>query len=97
MLAIKSINLGEDNQKVYDNLIVAVEASDGVLSLLLAVCDEPQLQDQIIQRYSAELQPKIRPYQVLLYRKEPSLREAIAEVVKKDSYLQSGEIGRAHV
>jgi tetratricopeptide (TPR) repeat protein len=93
MLAIKSINLGEDNQKVYDNLIVAVEASDGVLSLLLAVCDEPQLQDQIIQRYSAELQPKIRPYQVLLYRKEPSLREAIAEVVKKDSYLQSG--GRA--
>jgi tetratricopeptide (TPR) repeat protein len=93
MLAIKSINIGEDNQKVYDNLIVAVEASDGVLSLLLAVCDEPQLQDQIIQRYSAELQPRIRPYQVLLYRKEPSLREAIAEVVKKDSYLQSG--GRA--
>ncbi|OUC13170.1 MAG: hypothetical protein B0A82_18675 [Alkalinema sp. CACIAM 70d] len=93
MPAIKSLNLGEDNERVYDDLIVAVEASDEVLSLLLAVCDEPQLRDEIIQRYEAELQPSIRPYQVALSRKEPSLREAIAEVAKNDSYLQSG--GRA--
>ncbi|MCA2865909.1 MAG: tetratricopeptide repeat protein [Microcystis sp. M038S1] len=90
MPTVKSLDLGEDNEKVYDDLIVAVEASDEVLSLLLAVCDEPQLRDEIIQRYEAELQPRIRPYQVTLSRKEPSLREAIAEVVKNDSYLQSG-------
>jgi tetratricopeptide (TPR) repeat protein len=93
MPAIKSLNLGEDNEKVFDDLIVAVEASDEVLSLLLAVCDEPQLRDEIIQRYEAELQSSIRPYQVALSRKEPSLREAIAEVAKNDLYLQSG--GRA--
>ncbi len=90
MPAVKSLDLGEDNEKAYDDLIVAVEASDEVLSLLLAVCDEPQLRDEIIQRYEAELQPRIRPYQVPLSRKEPSLREAIAEVVKNDPYLQSG-------
>ncbi len=93
MPAIKSLNLDEDNERVYDDLIVAVEASDEVLSLLLAVCDEPQLRDEIIQRYEAELQPSIRPYQVALSRKEPSLREAIAEVAKNNLYLQSG--GRA--
>ncbi|MEA5466841.1 FxSxx-COOH system tetratricopeptide repeat protein [Leptothoe sp. PORK10 BA2] len=90
MPAIKSLNLGEDNERVYDDLIVAVEASDEVLSLLLAVCDETQLRDEIIQRYEVELQASIRPYQVALSRKEPSLREAIAEVTKNDSYLQSG-------
>ena len=90
MPVAKLPNLGEDNQKAYDDLIVAVEASDEVLSLLLAVCDEPQLQNEIIQQYEAELQPSIRPYQVLLSRKEPSLKEAIAEVVKDDPYLQSG-------
>jgi tetratricopeptide (TPR) repeat protein len=93
MPTVKSLDLGEDNEKLYDDLIVAVEASDKVLSLLLAVCDEPQLRDEIIQRYEAELQPRICPYQVLLSRKEPSLREAIAEVFKNDTYLQSG--GRA--
>ena len=93
MPVVKSLNLGEDNEKAYDDLIVAVEASDEVLSLLLTVCDEPKLRDEIIQRYEAELQPSIRPYQVLLSRKEPSLREAIAEVFKNDTYLQSG--GRA--
>ena len=93
MPAIKSLNLDEDNERVYDDLIVAVEASDEVLSLLLAVCNEPQLRDEIIQRYEAELQPSIRPCQVALSQKEPSLREAIAEVAKNDSYLQSG--GRA--
>jgi Flp pilus assembly protein TadD len=93
MPTVKSLDLGEDNERVYDDLIVAVEASNEVLSLLLAVCDEPQFRDEIIQRYEAELQPSIRPYQVALSRKEPSLREAIAEVAKNDSYLQSG--GRA--
>ena len=83
MSAIKSFDLGEGNEKAYDDLIVTVEASDEVLSLLLAVCDDPQLQNLIIQRYEAELQPKIRSFQVLLSRKEPSLREAIAEVVEK--------------
>ena len=68
MLAAKSLDWGEDNEKAYDDLIVAVEASDNVLSLLLAVCDDPHLQDKIIQRYEAELQSRIRPYQALLSR-----------------------------
>jgi tetratricopeptide (TPR) repeat protein len=86
-----SFDLGKDNEKAYDDLIVAVEASDKILSLLLAVCDEPQLRDEIIQRYEAELRPRIRPYQVPLSRKEPSLREAIAEALSDDLYLHTGD------
>ncbi|MBP0029998.1 tetratricopeptide repeat protein [Roseofilum sp. Guam] len=80
----------EKNEEVYDDLIVAVEASDQVLSLLLAVCDDPHFRDEIIERYEAELQPRIHPYRVQLSRKEPSLREAIAQALNEDElYLQS--------
>jgi len=96
-MSVAKLNLSEENEKVYDNLVVSVEASDGVLSLLLAVCDDLRLRERIIDRYEAELRPEIRPYRTVLMRKEPSLRQAIASVFEEDeedsSYLSSG--GRA--
>jgi tetratricopeptide (TPR) repeat protein len=77
-----------DNSTAYDGLVAAISASQGVLSLLLAVCDDPQLREAIIQQYEAELQPELRPYRIALPRTEPSLRRIIAETIAQDDYLQ---------
>jgi tetratricopeptide (TPR) repeat protein len=90
MEANERIDPDEANAAAYDNLIVAVESSQGVMSLLLAVCDDVRLRDEIIERYEAELQPQIRPYRVALDREEPSLKRAVAEQVEQDSYLSEG-------
>jgi tetratricopeptide (TPR) repeat protein len=81
------------NQQVYEDLLVAVEASAGTLSLFIAVCDNDELRNQIILRYENELQPAIRSYRLTLARKEPSLRLAISQLVHRDEYLSQG--GRA--
>jgi hypothetical protein len=36
------------NQQVYEDLLVSVEASAGILSLFIAVCDSDDLRNQII-------------------------------------------------
>ncbi len=93
MLSDERVDLEADNVTAYDGLVAAIEASDGVLSLLLAVCDDPQLREATIRRYEAELQPKILPYRIEMPRTEPSLRRVIAEKIAQEPYLQMG--GRA--
>ncbi|MCL1473437.1 tetratricopeptide repeat protein, partial [Argonema antarcticum] len=80
----------DKNQENYEDLLVTIEASQGVLSLLIAVCDDSNFRDRIIARYEAELGSDIRNYRVELPRGEPSIRAAIAEVVQADEYLQNG-------
>jgi N-acetylglucosaminyldiphosphoundecaprenol N-acetyl-beta-D-mannosaminyltransferase len=87
----KQIELNEQDEKAYDDLMVSVEASSGVLSLLFAVCDDARLREQVIQRYEIELQPQIRSYQIELSPQDPSVRLAIAHVVETSPYLQAGE------
>jgi tetratricopeptide (TPR) repeat protein len=79
-----------DNLIAYDGLVAAISASQGVLSLLLAVCDDPQLREATIKQYEAELQSVLRHYRIELPRTEPSLRRVIAETIAQDSYLQGG-------
>lgn len=90
-------NVEEDrelqNENAYDDLVGAIEASEGVLSLLIAVCDDSGLRDQTIDRYEAELQSQMRCYRLPIIRGEPSLRQTIAQAVQGDEYLQQG--GRA--
>jgi tetratricopeptide (TPR) repeat protein len=93
MLSDERIDLEVANATAYEDLVAAIEASDGVLSLLLAVCDDPQLREATIQRYEAELQPKILPYRIEMPHTEPSLRRMIAEKIAQEPYLQDG--GRA--
>jgi tetratricopeptide (TPR) repeat protein len=81
------------NEQAYEGLVVAIVASVGVLSPLIAVCDDPDVQAEIIQRYETELQNEIRPYRLELSPTEPSLRKAIADLVAQEEYLQAG--GRA--
>jgi len=93
MDAQSSLELTDPNADSYDDLLVSIEASEGKLSLLIAVCDDGNFREQIIQKYEAELEPDIRPYRVTLARAEPSLRAAIAQLVQSDKYLGQG--GRA--
>jgi tetratricopeptide (TPR) repeat protein len=58
--------------------VTVVAASQGGLSILIAVCDDRAFRAQVIQRYEAELRPTIEPVQLVLDRREPSLRAAIA-------------------
>jgi tetratricopeptide (TPR) repeat protein len=90
MLSDERVDLDAANATAYEDLLAAIEASDGVLSLLLAVCDDPQLREATIRQYEAELQPKILPFRIELPRAEPSLRRAIAEKIAQEPYLQSG-------
>jgi tetratricopeptide (TPR) repeat protein len=93
MLSDERIDLEVANATAYDDLVAAIDASDGVLSLLLAVCDDPQLREATIRQYEAELQPKILPYRIEMPRTEPSLRRVIAEKIAQEPYLHKG--GRA--
>ena len=90
MINPDNADIESENRDNYDDLVGTIEASQGILALLIAVCDNSDFRDEIINRYEAELQPEIRPYRLKLARGEPSLRAAIAEVVKQDEYLQQG-------
>ncbi len=88
-----SLDLTIQNEDSYEDLLVSIEASEGILSLLIGVCDDNDFRERIIARYEAELQPDVRPYRVTLARGEPSLSAAIAQLVQGDEYLRQG--GRA--
>jgi|LakMenEpi03Aug12_release.lakeMendotaPanAssembly.Ray.scaffolds.fasta_scaffold42974_4 tetratricopeptide (TPR) repeat protein len=82
--------LVNENLNSYDGLIVSIEASEARLSLLIAVCDDTNFRDRIIDRYELELEPEIKSYRIKLDRGEPSLRAALARLIASDDYLQNG-------
>jgi tetratricopeptide (TPR) repeat protein len=84
----KFLNLDEQNQDAYDDLIVSIEAKEQGLNLLIAVCDDAEFRDRIIAHYENELQPRFRPYRVTLARGEPSLKAAINQLVQQEEYLR---------
>ncbi|MBD1892719.1 tetratricopeptide repeat protein [Coleofasciculus sp. FACHB-SPT9] len=89
MIRDRNLDLEDKNEIAYEDLLAAIEASEGILSILIAVCDDSSFREQIIARYEAELAPQTRSYRVKLARGEPSIRAAIAELVQKDEYLQN--------
>ena len=68
-----------ENEQQYEELVVSIEASEGIFSLLIAACDDQGLRERIIERYERELFPEVRGYRLRLNRGEPSLRQAIAD------------------
>ena len=82
--------LDAENQEAYEDLLVTIEASDGVFSLLIAVCDNIQFREELIDRFKTELEPNIHCYRLLLIRGEPSLKMTILQTMQKDDYLRSG-------
>ena len=74
------IVLNEKNEDVYDRLIVSLEAGLGTLQLLIAVCDNSALKQEVISRYEEELGAEgVRVYRLALNPDEPSLLQALID------------------
>jgi tetratricopeptide (TPR) repeat protein len=67
------------NEDYYDELVASIEASQGIFSLLIAVCDDQGLRERLIQRYEQELKADgWQGYRLRLAQREPSLRAALS-------------------
>jgi tetratricopeptide (TPR) repeat protein len=71
------IILDEENAYSYDRLFVTLEAGLGSLQILLAVCDNGVLRQQIIEQYEQEIQ--VQAYRLSFNRDEPSLLQALID------------------
>ncbi len=78
----------DPNQDAYDDLIVTIEGKIGKLVIIIAVCDDLNFRDSIIEQYETELQPCFHTYRVKLARGEPSLKAAINQLVEQEEYLR---------
>ena len=68
------------NRREFHSLVVSIEASVNKLDLLIAICDDRNLQDALITTYEAELKEQgITPFRIRLNPKRPSLRSALQE------------------
>ena len=89
MLNSESLDDQLINEDSYDGLVSLIEASQGVLSLLISSCKPGDFQTQIINRYEAELARQIPCYRVVLNQKEPSLRAALEQLVNDRPELKA--------
>ena len=78
------------NEDALDDLLVAIEASGRRLGIYIAVCDDPQLRAEMIDRYERALSPAFRHYRLTLNADEPSLKALLVAQVRSDDYLQKG-------
>jgi tetratricopeptide (TPR) repeat protein len=97
MESIMSTGLSQEeersNLRTFYRLVTAIEASDGKLNLLLAVCDRTVERDDWIRRYETELQEKgLRCYRVQLASRSPSLKQSLLELQEQGGVLGSGAI-----
>jgi len=79
-----------DNEKTYGDLLTAIQASQGKLSVILAVCDDIHFRNQLIERYESELATSMRSHRVILVKDDPNLSRAITELVQTDDDLRQG-------
>jgi tetratricopeptide (TPR) repeat protein len=82
------------NRDSYDGLIVSIEAGQGDLNLLLAVCDDKNYRDRLIEDYEKELKKMgIRPYRLSINAQDPSLYDALSRLCRSEDYLkQKGQV-----
>ena len=80
------------NKKAMSRLVVTVKANLQTLGLLVAVCDDRNLQASVISEYEATLRAQgITPFQARLDFKRPSLRASLEALVAREPVLQAGE------
>ncbi len=83
-----------DNESYYTDLVMAIEFSDrDRVSLFITVCDVDLVQSQIINKYTEQLKPDFQSYQITVNSNQLNVVRSIAELVDRESYLQTG--GRA--
>ncbi len=73
------------NQREFAKLLLSIRASVGQFSLLLAICDDAQLQGRLVADYEAALQAQgIAAAQARLDTQQPSLRATLEALVAQD-------------
>ena len=81
------------NRDSYDGLIVSVEAGQGDLNLLLAVCDDKNYRDRLTQDYEKELKKMgIRPYRLTINPQDPSLYDSLSRLCRSEDYLKQKDL-----
>lgn len=90
MTANSLTDLKINNKDSYDDLLVSIDASTGMFSLLIAVGDDLNFREEIITKYESELSSDIRAFRLTIPRVRPSLKTALTNLVKNDEYLQNG-------
>ena len=89
MQILDTKNTAQLNRDSYDGLIVSVEAGQGDLNLLLAVCDDKNYRDRLIEDYEKELKKMgIRPYRLTINPQDPSLYDALSRLYRSEDYLK---------
>ncbi|MDJ0680263.1 MAG: tetratricopeptide repeat protein [Xenococcaceae cyanobacterium MO_167.B52] len=86
---VSSTNREQENENNYDDLLVSIEANDNQLNLLIAVCDNIQFRDEIIQRYEQELNLDIARYRIELPSEQPSLSSSINQLIQERPELKA--------
>jgi tetratricopeptide (TPR) repeat protein len=82
----------QNNEENYDRLMAVIEASLGMLALLIVSCEQRAFREEIIERYETELSPEISCYRVQLDQQEPSLRAALAALVEQNAGLDQAQM-----
>ena len=82
----------ENNEDNYDRLMAVIEASQGMLALLIVSCEQRAFREEIIESYETELSPEISCYRVQLDQQEPSLRAALAALVEQNAGLDQAQM-----
>jgi tetratricopeptide (TPR) repeat protein len=80
------------NKLAYEELVTVIEASQGTLALLIAVCDDLKLRDSIIQQYEQDLKPEFHAYQLQLAKDEPSLRAVLGKWAEQQNRSASSTV-----
>jgi len=85
-------DLETTNRRELRKLELSIEAQPQSLGLLLAICDDRNLQAQLIEQYEAELQAAgIATYRTRLSHQRPSLKAALLALVEQKPALQTGD------
>lgn len=80
------------NQRELRKLILSIRANADRLDLFLAICDDRNLQEALIQQYEAELsQQGFTTYRTRLNLKQPSLKATLAALAEREPGLRASE------
>jgi hypothetical protein len=74
-----------DNDKSYARLTMAVRFSDvDRLNIFIAVCDQPTVQNEIIDSYTIQLQPEFHCYQLKVSSDNISTKKLLFELIDQE-------------
>ena len=80
------------NHREFRKLVLSIKANTQRLDLLLAICDDRNLQDRLITAYESELKDQgIDPFRARLDLKRPSLRATLEDLVAQNPVLRAGD------